>query len=147
MEELSRLLATRGINFDAVDRRIICFPHMLNTCSKHVTQDYTKADFSAVGEAWVDALGNTIDKAAYIEALRRDPIAFGRDIVRVVRASSLRRESFHNTVTTGNQMNWFTDDDGEPTQLPIIELLRDVKSRWDSIYFMINRLRTLRQVS
>ncbi|KIJ21094.1 hypothetical protein PAXINDRAFT_56100, partial [Paxillus involutus ATCC 200175] len=40
------------INFDPVDCHIICFPHMLNTCSKHVVQEYTKADFSAVGLHW-----------------------------------------------------------------------------------------------
>lgn len=147
MQELSRLLAERGIEFDAVDRRIMCFPHILNICAKHVTDEYADADFSQVSQAWVDALGNIIDKDAYIEAVRHDPISLGRDIVQVIRASSLRRESFHATLTTGNQMNWFTDDDGNPATLPILELLRDVKTRWDSIYFMINRLRTLRQVS
>ncbi|KAH7904066.1 hypothetical protein BJ138DRAFT_984604, partial [Hygrophoropsis aurantiaca] len=30
-------------------------------------------------------------------------------------------------------------------KLPELELLRDVETRWDSIYFMINRLRALRQ--
>ncbi|KIK92381.1 hypothetical protein PAXRUDRAFT_90218, partial [Paxillus rubicundulus Ve08.2h10] len=93
---------------------------------------------SAVSEAWVDALGNMINKTAYIEALQHDPIAFGRDIVCVIHASSLCHENFHNTVTTGNQMNWFTDDDGKPIQLPLIELLHNVKTCWDLIYFMIN---------
>ena len=43
-------------------------------------------------------------------------------------------------------MNWFTDEEGQSIQLPILELLHDVRTHWDSIYYMINRLRTLRQV-
>ncbi|KIK13434.1 hypothetical protein PISMIDRAFT_44079, partial [Pisolithus microcarpus 441] len=74
-----------GIDFDPVDRRIICFPHVLNICSGHVTDEYMAVDFASISEAWVDALdGNkVIDKDAYIEALRHDPIALGpphRDI-------------------------------------------------------------------
>jgi hypothetical protein len=48
---------------------------------------------------------------------------------------------------TGNMMGWFVDEDNNRCELPILELLHDVKTRWDSIYFMINRLRTLQQVS
>ncbi|KIK24334.1 hypothetical protein PISMIDRAFT_44028, partial [Pisolithus microcarpus 441] len=84
MRELSRLLTLCGIDFDPVDCHIICFPHILNICSGHVTDEYTAVDFASISEAWVDALdGNkVIDKDAYIEALRRDPIALGHDIVR-----------------------------------------------------------------
>ncbi|KIM52692.1 hypothetical protein SCLCIDRAFT_32445 [Scleroderma citrinum Foug A] len=37
------------------------------------------------------------------------------------------------------------DDDRNATQIPILKLLHDMKSHWDSIYYMINCLRTLRQ--
>ena len=122
-------------------------PHILNICTKHVVDEYSDVDLSAVGEAWVNSLDDISDKDTYVKAFRRDPIALGHDIVRLVRSSSLRRKGFASTIRTGNQMNWFTDDDGDTMQLPILELLRDVKSHWDSIYYMINHLRTLRQVS
>ncbi|KIK78352.1 hypothetical protein PAXRUDRAFT_164226, partial [Paxillus rubicundulus Ve08.2h10] len=124
-----------GITFDPMDCHIMCFPHILNICSGHVTGEYTHANFASIGEAWVNALNNVIiDKDAYMEALQHDPIALGWDIVRAVHSSSLRCEGFHNILSTGNQMNWFTDEEGRPTQLPILELLHDVKSHWDSIH-------------
>lgn len=148
MRELSILLAERGIDFDPVEHRIMCFPHILNLCSGQIAAEYMDADFVSIGEAWVDVLHPSvvIDKDAYREALQQDPIALGRAVVRVLRASSLRRQAFDNTITTGNQMKLFTDEEGNPTNLPVLELVRDVKSRWDSIYLMINRLRILRQV-
>lgn len=99
-------------------------------------------------EAWVDAVDPTIviDKDIYIEALQQDLVTLGHNIVRLICASSLCRKAFNNTIITGNQMKWFTDEDGNLTKLPILELIRDVKSRWDSIYLMINCLCTLRQV-
>ncbi|KIK10528.1 hypothetical protein PISMIDRAFT_124290, partial [Pisolithus microcarpus 441] len=145
--ELSCLLTLRGIDFDPVDHRIICFPHVLNICSGHITDEYTAVDFASISEAWVDALdGNkVIDKDAYIEALRHDPIALGRDIVCTVRASSLCREAFTDILKTGNDKGWFVDEGNNPVTLPVVELLRDVRMRWDSVYCMINRLRTLKQ--
>ncbi|KIM68662.1 hypothetical protein SCLCIDRAFT_20020 [Scleroderma citrinum Foug A] len=92
-------------------------------------EEYADADFAAVSDAWVNALGDVVNKDKYIEALQRDPIALGRDIVWIIRSSSLRREGFCNTIVTGNQMSWFTNEEGEPIQLPILELLHDVKTR------------------
>ena len=50
----------------------------------------------------------------------------------------------------GNNKQWFTttDEAGNsiPDTLPCLELLRDVKTRWDSVYLMLHRLRELRQV-
>ncbi|KIK19821.1 hypothetical protein PISMIDRAFT_43191, partial [Pisolithus microcarpus 441] len=145
--ELSRLLTLCGIDFDPVDCRIICFPHVLNICSGHVTDEYTAVDFASISKAWVDALdGNkVINKDAYIEALQHDPIALGHDIVRAVRASSLRREAFTDILKTGNDKGWFVDEGNNPVTLPVVELLRDVRTHWDSVYCMINRLRTLKQ--
>jgi hypothetical protein len=35
---------------------------------------------------------------------------------------------------------------GECLQLPVVELLLDEATRWDSVFVMLNRLRTLRLV-
>ncbi|KIK31462.1 hypothetical protein CY34DRAFT_40185, partial [Suillus luteus UH-Slu-Lm8-n1] len=37
------------------------------------------------------------------------------------------------------------DENGDPIRLPVVELLLDEPTRWDSVYVMINRLRTLQQ--
>ncbi|KIK13051.1 hypothetical protein PISMIDRAFT_18265 [Pisolithus microcarpus 441] len=145
MKELSVLLSERDIDFDPEDRRIMCFPHVLNICTSHVLKAYTQADFTNVASSWIDVFGKNVDKDAYMEALENDPVALGRNIVCVVRASNLRRESFRNTIITGNKMKWFTDENNQTTSLPVVELLRDVRTRWDSVYFMINRLWILDQ--
>ena len=148
MQELSDLLAKRGIKFDSIDQRIMCFLHILNLCLGHIVDQYMDVELASIAEAWVDAVNPTIvvDKDIYIEALQQDLVALGHNIVHLICASSLCHKAFDNTIITGNQMKWFTDENGNPTKLPILELIRDVKSHWDSIYLMINRLRTLRQV-
>lgn len=144
MRELGILLAARDIPFDAVDRRIPCFPHIINICVSHTIKAYTTADFSHVAPTWVDFLGNVVVKEEYVQALATDPIATGRDIIRIIRASGQRRKGFHDTIINRNSNQWYT---GNTTQVPVVELLRDVKTRWDSTFFMINRLRALRLVS
>ena len=114
MLKLSEVLAKRGIKFDRIDQWIMCLPHILNICSKDITEEYTDADFAAVSDAWVNALGDDINKDEYIEALQRDPVVLGCNIVQIIRSLSLRHEGFANTIATGNQMNWFTDTQGIP---------------------------------
>ena len=144
MRELVKLLEECEILFDPIDRRIPCFPHILNICVTHAVKNFAKADFTAVAETWVGALDNTVvDKAKYLEALAKDPITLGRDIVRIIRSSGQRRKGFCDTIINGNANQWYT---GDPTQVPLVELLQDVKTRWDLIYFMINRLRALHLV-
>jgi len=115
MQKLSELLAECGIKFDHVDWCIMCLPHVLNICSKHVMEEYTDADFAAVSDTWVNALSDVVNKDKYIEALQHDPVALGRDIVQIIRSSSLCCEGFTNTIATGNQMSWFTDEEGQPS--------------------------------
>lgn len=127
----------------------MCFPHLLNLCSGHVAEQYMDVEFESVGEAWVDTLDPSIviDKNAYLRALQQDPIALNHNIVWLVHASSLCREAFNNTIVTGNQMKLFTNKEGFPTNLPILELVKNVKSWWNLIYLMINRLCIFKQVS
>ncbi|KAG2737897.1 hypothetical protein P692DRAFT_201682967, partial [Suillus brevipes Sb2] len=56
-----------------------------------------------------------------------------------------RREGFQKTITVGNQHKSFHDAHGMVIKLPNVELLCDANTRWDSSFFMFNRLRTLRQ--
>jgi hypothetical protein len=36
MEELGHLLRQRDIDFDHLERQIMCFPHVVNICCQHV---------------------------------------------------------------------------------------------------------------
>jgi hypothetical protein len=85
-------------------------------------------------------------RAWYI-GLKRDPIKRARRIVRIVRSSDQRKQAFKKVINTGNHSGWFRSHDNEVIELPDMELLRDVKTRWDSVYCMIERLLVLRPVS
>lgn len=120
MRELARLLKERDIPFNAINHHIPCFPHMINICVTHMIKAYPTADFTAVAATWVGALDNVMDKAEYLEALAIGPPWYC---------------SHHLSIWPG-----YT---GNTTQVPLVELLHDVKSRWDSTYFMINWLHTI----
>ena len=146
LSELSRLLKNRDILFDSQDLRIMCLPHILNICAKHATDDFTSADFSSIsGESFQFPRGN-VDKHTYLEALNRDPFARARDVVRVVRSSNLRRESLREIVLDGNNKKYWRNEDNEVEILPLLELIRDVPTRWDSKRSMAERLRMYHEV-
>ena len=82
--------------------------------------------------------------------IKRDPLRRARRVVRLLQSSDQRREGFHWFIQDGNQRDWFSIKDGRKrvtVQVPELQLLRDVKMRWDSVYMMLERLRQLRPVS
>lgn len=85
----------------------------------------------------------------YEEARARNPLQLLRGLIKAIRVSGQRREAFRACIENGNEMNLFTDDQVPPNtiKVPVLELLRDVPTRWDSIYLMIARARLLRPVS
>jgi hypothetical protein len=86
------------------------------------------------------------ESQTFEEAVKRDPIALGRVVVRTVRASGQRRVHFTDVIKVGNEKKHFFLGDVVEIMVPDLQLLRDVRTRWDSIYFMIHRLRVLRPV-
>ena len=124
MIELSRLLQRRGIDFDSEDLRIMCLPHVLNICSKHATDNFTSADFSSILESLFEFPNSSINKRTYVEALRKDPTAHARDVVCIVRSSSLRCESFKTLIVDGNNREYWRDEEQDVMELPVLELLR-----------------------
>ena len=75
-------------------------------------------------------------------------MALGRNIVRVLRSSGQRRNLFEDVIRDGNAKGWFLDDNvpPKPHELPLVQLLRDMVVRWDTLYYMVRRLRELRPV-
>jgi hypothetical protein len=147
MRELSQKLECRGIDFDPIDRRIPCFPHIINICVKHIIDDYHDADFSLVAEQWsIGDRDRPVIKEEYLEAVTGKALSRARDLVRTVRALDQRRNAFRDIIITGNEKEWFRNDLGEKVCLPVVELLLDEVTRWDSTFVMVNRMGTLRQV-
>jgi hypothetical protein len=87
----------------------------------------------------------------WFAGIKRDPLRRARRVIRLLRSSDQRREGFRAFIRDGNQRRWFTtkNNDGKriTVQVPELQPLRDVKTRWDSVYMMLQRLRQLRPVS
>ena len=92
---------------------------------------------------------NTLDDEvqAWYRGLKHDPIKCTCRIVHIMGLSDQRRQVFKNVINTGNDSGWFMSCDNEVIELPDLELLHDVKTQWDSVYYMIERLLVLRPVS
>ena len=167
MKELERLLRLRDLplSFDAADRKVMCFSHVIDLSSGRVISGLTnKSTEDDQGDEDDDTRGgnnsddedgsgspaaNPLVQEAYEEAITRDPIALSRAVVRVIRASGTRRDAFDDVIVNGNAKGWFRQ--GRPPNDRVIavkqlQLLRDVRTRWDSLYYMLNRLRELRPV-
>ena len=137
MASLETMLGQHDITFDAVDCQIMCFAHIIDLCSKQVTRSVS----NRVDDDDTDSLYSGDETVEF------DPIARARDIVRVIRGSSKRRQAFEDVIKNGNSGDWFRD--GQPPKVVKVEsqqLLRDVRTRWDSVFLMLRRLRQLRPV-
>jgi len=133
--------------FDPVDRHIRCLPHIFNICVQHVLNNYTWADFADCPAIWKNTSGKVIHKEPYIQSVRQHLIGHGREIVHSIRSSGQHHSNFQLTIKSGNEQESFANETSQWISLPVLELLHDVKTRWDSTYFMINHLRALRPVS
>jgi hypothetical protein len=56
MEELAKLLQSCDIDFDPLDRRIMCFPHIMNICVQHVIANFTNIELAEAVTKFVSAL-------------------------------------------------------------------------------------------
>jgi hypothetical protein len=81
----------------------------------------------------------------YQEACKMDPITLCRKIARTVRSSGQRRDELDELILKGNKKGWFKVN-RETVQVPQLQLLLDVKTRWDSVFTMIKRFIELQPV-
>ena len=86
---------------------------------------------------------------AWVTGIKRNPLKRARRAIRLLRSSGKNRQTFKAFIPHGNEHNWFKKRKGGervPVKVPSLDLLRDVKTRWDSAYLMLERLRELRLV-
>lgn len=136
------------IAFPADDRRIRCLAHIINIIVQHTLSSISKSN--PIVDSPEDSQGKFAskdhtdiripeDNQTFEDAAARDPVGLARTVVRVLRASNSRRVQFRDYIVANK-------DKGENFNLEPRELLQDVKSRWDSTYFMIRRFRHLKPV-
>lgn len=87
------------------------------------------------------------DMEEWFHAIKQNPVRKGRKIIRTIRSSGQRREGFQLSITTGNQSQAFVNEKNQPIVVKQLQLLPDVKHRWDSLHVMLERMRDLRPVS
>lgn len=101
-----------------------------------------------------DIIGSVPDNGheKWKEAAFEKPLARLRELIRALRASGKRREAFYQNIVEGNERSRFYDQyarskgQRKPVLVPPKALLRDVDTRWDSVYFMVERAHLLRPV-
>lgn len=147
MEELAKLLESRDIQFHSRERHIMCFPHVINLCTQAVLATVDNPNSEEIKAMYANVFDDPNELDEYVAAINKRPITSGREIVRTIRASGLRRDQFDDLVKTGNEKGWFQDAAGTVVVIPEVQLLRDVPTRWDATLYMLNRLRVLRPVS
>ncbi|KAI6021163.1 hypothetical protein EDC04DRAFT_2607287 [Pisolithus marmoratus] len=106
-------------------------------------------DRTKCGKAKQEALEAA--KKIHNEALESDLISLGRSIVQSLHASGQWQDVFKAYIIEGNQNGyWDTEDaNGTPTgkkmQIDVLQLLHDITTHWDSVYYMICHLCYLHQ--
>jgi hypothetical protein len=175
-----------NVSFNPKESRIMCFPHVINTCVQHTlkalnngvdtdiddivpvenehdsdldlyvsddddsegSDDEKNDDEGGGGNGGGNGNVNTSkEENIAISNVPGDPLNKIRAIVRGIRASGQRQEQFTNVILGGNQYGWWKDGQGNVVTIKPMQLLRDVKTRWDSTYQMLVRFREFRQVS
>jgi hypothetical protein len=85
-----------------------------------------------------------LEDEKYRKILEDDIIATAREQVTACRASGQRREALHDLIVEGNKAGGWGMP---PEELEENQLLRDVDTRWSSIFLMVDRLMCLYIVS
>jgi hypothetical protein len=143
LKTLETLLKDRGIINQERNRQVMCYAHVVDLSSGRVIQNLPGAI-----ESYDESEPNELPDTSSVDAAgahTRNPVALARAVVRAIRGSNTRRAAFQQCILDGNERKTFYDA-GELVKVKPLQLLRDVRTRWDSVFFMLERLRELRPV-
>lgn len=150
---MEKLFEEREIfSFDAKDNRIMCFPHIINITVQHTLKVMSSVEAPENDDDSEDLIEKSNSDEgrgfgqSFDAACAQDPIARVRKIVMTIRSSGQRRDAFMKWIETGNKSGLFVANN-KPVQIQPKQLLRDVRTRWDSTYQMIKRCIEMRLVS
>lgn len=130
----------------------MCFPHTINIAVQHVLNKMSSVEAPENDEDDPEDLTDAANAdegrrygQTFEAACAQDPIARIRKIVTAIRVSGQRREALMTWIDTGNKSGLFVLQN-KPVQIQMMQLLRDVRTRWDSTYQMIKRCIEMRLV-
>ena len=134
MEALQLKLSYRDILFSVSDHCVMCFGHVVDLSSERIIQHVDPKASKAS-----DDIDGGCDDAA-----TSNPITLAHFMVRAIWASGMRRDAFDDVIKNGNKKGWFQQGQPlKPVQVQHQQLLHDVQTRWDSVYYMLERLHTM----
>jgi len=88
---------------------------------------------------------------AWVKGIKHNPLRHAQRVIHLLHSSDKHRIAFLKLIQNGNEHGWFNmkDKDGKHIAGDVLELqlLRDVKTQWDSVYMMLMCLRVLQPVS
>ncbi|KAJ7750263.1 hypothetical protein B0H16DRAFT_1843275 [Mycena metata] len=152
MQHFSVLLAEAGIlDFDAKDNYIRCFAHIINLCAQATIKAMEKEDSHEIHSETDTETESDDNTPGQVARLRRraGPIRRCRKMVAFIRKSGQRRDELLRIINEGNEAGLWTEFNvGGGTAvvaLSLVTVLPDVKTRWDSVFYMLRRLRYLQQ--
>ena len=140
------------LSFNAKDNWIMCFPHIINITVQHCLKKISSAVAPGNDNDYKELIDKSnTDKAcgfgqSFEAACAQDPIACLRKIVMVICSSGQRCDTFSRWIETRNKSGLFVLQN-KPVQIQPKQLLRDVRTRWDSTYFMIKQCIEMRLVT
>ena len=152
-----------AIVFDPKDSRIACFPHIINICVQH-TLEALAANVVTARASNDDGSNNdgsnddgsndddseddgSDDEGCTVHARVPDDLLVKvRKLIKAIRASGQRQAEFSGVIESGNKAGWWKSAEDMPAQIKPLKLILDVKTRWDSTYQMLIRLRMFKQV-
>lgn len=122
-----------------------CFPHVINIAVQTALKVLSDLPDLTPGVPPHD-VNISAELAAdpqYWAVLQSDVVGLARSLVTACRASGQRRDDFEQVLEEGNNRGGWGDP---PELLRIVGLLKDVDTRWSSIFLMIDRVLELYQV-
>ena len=135
MEELQTMLTSRDIAFNANKHRTMCFAHIVNLCSGWVVH----AAVDGVEDKDAPSLSDNDNDSPFSSGdviHAPNPIEAACAVVWAIQGSGQCRSDFAKVITDGNAEGWFKDG-RRSIQLKNLQLLHNVCTRWDSVYYML----------
>lgn len=156
-----------SVNFDHKVNCVCCFAHIINICSSHLimamshpssqqpSYDFygSDSDDESGGAGNVDSKDSKDDSNPFTvsrkshpwdKGIKMNPLLHAHKLVHFLQASDQRKTFLQSVIKDGNEQSWFHRKDNEGNnvsgKLPQLQLLKDVKTRWDSVFLMLNRL-------
>jgi len=133
MQVMEAHLTPHQIDYNAADNHIICIEHNTTNTTGRMIAKVSTTEYSDNFDDFTDP----VDSQNGV----RDVIALVHNIVRSIHTLGQRLDRFNDTIKLRNERGWFGD-----VKVPELQLLRDVKTRWGSVYAMLKRFRMLRPV-